>query len=230
MRVYVFVEGAADRQALEVLWQGWRERLRAVGWGVAVIPLDDKSRVLRKIGHRAAEKLVASQQDLVVGLPDLYPIAQYRGTEYGHENLCQLQEIQKGRVTDALRSIYGKSAGDMDGLMRRFLPSALKHDLEMLLLAARNELRAYLRTPDHLGSWRHPVEDQNQQQPPKHIVEELFRTQRGWHYRDTIHAPAVMRKVTDIRVLLFDKQGQLQCPVFKETLDWIGKCTGVPTY
>jgi len=51
----------------------------------------------------------------------------------------------------------------------------LKHDLEALLLAAPETLRQRLKTTAALqGRWRRPVEDQNDQQPPKRIIEDLF--------------------------------------------------------
>jgi hypothetical protein len=230
MKVYVFVEGPADRLALETLWRGWCDRLRQARHGIAVIALGDKSRFFRKIGPHAAEKLVASQTDVVVGLPDLYPNAEYQNTEYKHDDLDELQAVEKRQVSHALREVYGISPSDALHLLDRFLPTALKHDLEMLLLAAKEDLRDYLGTTEQLGSWRHPVEDQNQGRPPKRIVQELLRTKRGYSYRDTVHAPAVLRKVEDMGRLLRNEHGQLQCPVFKSMLDWMAARTGVPAY
>lgn len=230
MKVYVFVEGPADRVALEALWRGWCERLRQARHGIAVIPLEDKSRYLRKIGLRAAEKLVASTQDVVVGLPDLYPNSEFQNSQYRHGNLAELQEVQRREVAAALRDVYRIRSTESNELMLRFYPSALKHDLEMLLLAAKEQLRAYLRTPDQLGSWRSPVEDQNQQQPPRVVVEGLFLSKRGWRYRDTLHAPAVLRRVQNIKDILHNENHQLQCPAFKDMLDWIGVRTAVAAY
>jgi hypothetical protein len=114
--------------------------------------------------------------------------------------------------------------------LERFLPTAFKHDTEVLLLAARDELRAVLGTPDALGNWRHPVEDQNQIKPPKYVVEELFLAKKDRKYRDTVHAKAVLERVSDMKTILYNNGGQLQCPIFKELMDWIGARTGVPAY
>ena len=230
MKVWVFVEGESDRIALEFLLKAWKERLREKRHGIAIIPLDDKSRFFRKIGHRAAEKLVARAQDVAVGLPDLYPSAPYDNTNFKHSNILELKQVQVREVKRALKEVYRQQDVNIQQLLQRFLPSALKHDLEMLLLAAKQELAGYLRVPGNLGSWREPVEDQNQQHPPKRIIEELFRTKKGCAYRDTLHAPAVLGRVADIRDLLFNQQKQVQCPVFKEMVDWIGVRTGVPAY
>lgn len=73
MKVWIFVEGKSDVQALSSLWRDWKQKLGAKGWGLQFISLDDKSKYFRKIGHRATEKLVHDTRDLVVGLPDLYP-------------------------------------------------------------------------------------------------------------------------------------------------------------
>jgi hypothetical protein len=230
MKVWVFVEGESDRIALNTLWATWRTELGKKGWGIQIHPLDDKSRYFRKIGHRAAEKMVNNEQDLVVGLPDLYPNAAYSQTKFKHADLPELKAVQTRLVQDALQTVFQLSPTTAQERLVRFFPSALKHDLEALLLAAVIELQKVLETKETLGKWRHPVEDQNQQKPPKHVVEELFRTKKGCSYRDTVHARAVFEKVTDIKKLLFSSSGQLECPVFKETMDWIAVRTGVPAY
>jgi hypothetical protein len=56
----------------------------------------------------------------------------------------------------------------------RFKVHCLKHDLEVLLLAVPDVLRARLGTEDVLGAWRIPVEEQNNERPPKRVVERLF--------------------------------------------------------
>ncbi|HVP10761.1 MAG TPA: DUF4276 family protein [Phycisphaerae bacterium] len=232
MKVWVFVEGEADRIALETLWESWRESLRTNGHGISVIPLDDKSRFFRKIGHRAAEKLRNNAADLVVGLPDLYPNAEYSSTCFRHDGLDDLRICQARLVRASLTEHFHMNDGQAGQALERFFPTALKHDLEMLLLAAGEELRAFLGTRDRLGGWRIPVEDQNQTRPPKRIVEELFLTKSAKKraYRDTKDAQAVLRRVRDIRSLIHIQNNQVNCPVFKEMLDWVGEKTGVSAY
>lgn len=231
MKIWVFVEGESDRIALEALWATWRTSLSKKGWGIQVIPLDDKSRYFRKIGPRAAEKLAGNNDDLVVGLPDLYPNSEYSKTEYKHADLAELKAVQADLVKDAIQKIYSMSQKETNDAMSRFFPTALKHDLEMLLLASVDGLRRFLGTKDTLGKWRHPVEDQNQTKPPKRVIEYLFRTKKHQCYLDTVHARAVLKQVEDIKEdLLYGKSGQLECPVFKEMLDWISSKTGVKAY
>ena len=229
MKVWVFVEGPSDRLALQALWADWRERLRASRHGIEIIPLDDKSRFFRKIGPWAAHHLAGDAKDIVVGLPDLYPNSEYRQTENAHENLAELQQVQIKLVKKGLTETLKVPDRDAEEMLKRFYPSALKHDMEMLLLAAEDQLREALRTQERLGNWRKPVEDQNQLNPPKSIIEELFRTKRGSAYRDTKDAPAVLRRVNDLQAI-FWSNGQLNCPIFKQMLDWVGASTGVPAY
>lgn len=227
MKVWVFVEGESDRLALSALWSVWAGSLQQAGWGIRIVPLDDKSRYFRKIGPRAAQKLVEDSNDLVVGLPDLYPNQPYAGTEYEHGGLTDLQNVQSHLVERGLRDVFG--VGETTAAMSRFFPSALKHDLEMLLLASAAPLRQRLKTQDQLGNWRKPPEDQNQNTPPKRVVEGLFRSKLGESYRDTTDAPAILRNTT-LRDVILDEHGTVQCPVFKSVVDWIGSRTGVPAY
>ena len=80
MKVWIFVEGRSDVQALSALWSGWQQRLKESGWGIQLISLENKSKYFRKIGPRATEKLEHDVHDLVVGLPDLYPNRDYANT------------------------------------------------------------------------------------------------------------------------------------------------------
>jgi hypothetical protein len=230
MKVWIFVEGESDRIALNTLWSKWRESLGRVGWGIQIITLENKSRFFTKIGHRAAEKLTNNEDDLVVGLPDLYPNREYMNSQYKHDNIGELKIVQTKLVEKALAEVFGLSQIKSKEALERFHPTALKHDMEMLLLAAREELRIVLGTPDTLGNWRHPVEDQNQIKPPKYVVEDLFQAKKGRKYRDTVHAKAVLEKVPDIQTIIHHSGNQLQCPVFKELIDWIGTRTRQPAY
>lgn len=232
MKVWIYVEGESDRLGLGALWTNWREQLRTAGHGIKIIPLGSKSRFFRKIGHRAARQLYDNNENIVIGLPDFYPNREYIGTSFEHRDLTQLMSVQKNEVSNALQNKFGVNRTQVQQLLERFLPSTLKHDLEMLLLAAQEQLRSYLGTTDCLGNWRNPVEDQNQNNPPKRIVEELFRTKSRIKraYRDTRDASAVLRNVTEIKTIIYNENNQIKCPVFKALLDWIGKKTKIPAY
>ena len=218
MKVWIFVEGESDVQALSALWRGWRQRLGKKGWGIQLIPLEGKSKYFRKIGPRATEKLEHDAHDLVVGLPDLYPNQDYANTQYKHNNLKELRAVQ----TRLVKQQMGRRT-DINSYMARFYASALKHDLEVLLLAATSQLQSRLKMSSKPSGWRQPPEDQNQERPPKKIVEELFRTHRKRSYRENTDSAAILRDA-DLR------QVAEQCPTFSAMIDWIGGKTGVSGY
>ncbi|MDP2894935.1 MAG: DUF4276 family protein [bacterium] len=236
MKVWIFVEGDSDRLALGALWEkcGWRSQLRVKGYGLHMVPLENKDKFLRKIGPRAAEKLMGQEGDLVVGMPDFYPNSPYAAGNMRHDTLEELRELQRTAVERSLGEVYAIQGMHLKNRMRRFYPSALKHEMEMLLLAAKDRLGAVIGTSQRLGGWVTPVEEQDQHpsRHPKRIVEELFRTKspKKKAYRETIHAPAVLGQVTDLRQLLFLENGSVNCPVFKATLEWVGEMAGVPAY
>ena len=222
MKVWVFVEGDSDVKALSALLNGWKQNLSTKGWGIQVIPLDSKSKYFRKIGSRATEKLANDARDLVVGLPDLYPNRDYADTEYKHNNLQELQGVQRRLVKQHLQQQMGRRA-DVDSHIAHFYASALKHDLEVLLLAATSQLQSRLKMSNRPSGWRQPPEEQNQDRPPKRIVEELFQRELKRSYRENTDSDAILRKA-DLREVAE------QCPTFCAMIDWIGEKTGVPGY
>jgi hypothetical protein len=205
------------------------KKLNEAGCGLRLVSLEDKMRLLKKIGAHAAEKLVSSPDDRVIALPDLYPMKSYDNTEFRHGNLSGLRELLNLRVADALKHLY---KADPQLFMWRFYASALKHDLESLLLAAEPALTKYLRVGGRLGAWNNLVEDQNDDEPPKRIIEKIFRTKspKRIAYRDTVHAPAILEQVENLDSLLHFENGRVRCPTFKDTVDWIVEQTGVTAY
>ena len=138
MKVWIYVEGKSEEKGLSALWTEWKQELGRKGWGIQIIPLESKSKYFRKIGARAAEKLANNTQDIVVGLPDLYPNGTYANTEYRHDNLEELRDVQTRIVKQNLEKEVSRA--DVGNHLARFFGSALKHDLEVLLLAATRQL------------------------------------------------------------------------------------------
>ena len=219
MKVWIFVEGRSDVQALSALWSGWQQQLGKKGWGIQLISLDNKSNYFKKIGSRATEKLANDARDLVVGLPDLYPNRDYANTEYRHDNLQELQGVQARLVKQHLQQMGRRT--DVDSYMARFYASALKHDLEMLLLAAPSQLQSRLKIKP--SGWQQPPEEQNQDRPPKKVVEELFRKHLDRSYRENTDSDAILRNAGLREVAE-------QCPTFRAAIAWIGEKTGVAGY
>lgn len=221
MKVWIFVEGSSEVKALSALLNGWKQNLSAKGWGIQLIPLDNKPKYFRKIGSRATEKLANDAHDLVVGLPDLYPNRDYADTEYKHDNLEELRDLQTRLVKQNLQKEVRRA--DVGRHIARFYASALKHDLEVLLLAATSQLQSRLKMSNRPRGWRQPPEEQNQNKPPKRIVEELFQKELKRSYRENTDSDAILRNASLREVAE-------QCPTFRAMIDWIGKNTGVPGY
>jgi len=132
-----------------------------------------------------------------------------------------LRRIARRAATD-----QGTRRDDLQGLLSRFHPYPFCHDLEVLLLAVPDRLRARLRTSDNLSSnYRHPVEDQNDRTPPKRVVETLFNTKHHKReaYKDTVDAPAILQGVP-----LSSLKNPRELPHFSQFLCELEGVTGVP--
>jgi hypothetical protein len=162
---------------------------RANGVGVSFHPQGGKTPLLNDVPRRAADHLAEHPDDWVFALPDLYPMAPFRGGENAHESFDELERLLRARFQS--RASERRMPPEMSV---RFKVHCLKHDLEALLLAAPERLRERLGTRDRLtGAWRLPVEDQNDDKPPKRIVEDLFRRyRRKGNYVDTIDGPWIL--------------------------------------
>lgn len=189
MKVLVYVEGPADRDALSALLWPLVESGRARGVGISFHPQHSKDALLDGVPRKAADHLADRPEDLVIALPDLYPMARYSGTRNAHSTFEELAALLQSRfVARANKLNLAEPA------RARFRVHCLKHDLEALLLAAPDELRQRLRTRDQLkNAWRKPVEDQNDHRPPKRLVEDLFKKYRKKPgYVETSDAPWIL--------------------------------------
>ena len=192
MKVLVYVEGPSDRDALRgllrlLLVEGQRRRV-----GIQFIPLGDKAKILNTSAGKAARHLAEHPDDWVFALPDLYPMSQYSGTPNEHRSFAELERLLTERFAqEARRHRVTPQA------QAHFRVHCLKHDLEVLLLACPEQLRQRLGTDHALGHWRSPVEDQNDQQPPKRVVEALFKKYRPKPgYVETLDAPWILERAS----------------------------------
>ncbi len=189
MKVLVYVEGPSDKAGLAALLRLLIKEGRSRGVGISFHDLNGKSALLRRGPTHAAAYLKGNPENWVVALPDLYPMKKYTGTPK-HSSFSELRT--------GLRKAFEMAAnrrGVAQEARNHFLVHCLKHDLEALLLAAPDQLRERLRTPDRLGDWRNPVEDQDDDKPPKRVVEDLFsKYRRKPGYVDTTDAPRILEK------------------------------------
>ena len=190
MNVLVYVEGPSDQAALQALLkpvidEGQRRRV-----GIRFLVLKDKASILNDSARKAADHILDHPGDWVFTLPDLYPLSVYDGTPNAHRSFPELEALLTKKFCARAQRI---------GLPRekysRFRIHCLKHDLEALLLAAPIQLRHRLGTSDGLRDmWQKAVEDQNDDRPPKRVVEDLFNKYRKKRYVDTCDAPCIPRQ------------------------------------
>jgi len=186
MKVVIYVEGASDKAALTTLLRDLLERKGERGIQIEFYesPQGNKKKtLLEKVPLRAANILLNAPETIVVALPDLYP----KNVGFDHETPEQLI----AGVSESFRSALQRMRIDDERIVERFKVFCLKHDLEALILAAEEPLAQRLGTKKFAKDWTRPVEDQNNDKPPKRVVEQLFAL-HGQFYREAIDAPLIL--------------------------------------
>jgi hypothetical protein len=185
-RIVVYVEGPSDKAAMEALLAPLLEKLRRDGTAVDFFDApsgDRKKAVLQKVPEKALNILRNAPDACVIALPDLYP----KNHGFPHVTVEELVAGIRKNFRDAMER---KGVRD-DRLEGRFQVFCFKHDLEALVLAAHEALKARLQA-DHLAvAWTLPVEDVDHDRPPKRVVEELF-ARHGQRYKETVDAPLIL--------------------------------------
>jgi hypothetical protein len=193
--VIVYVEGRSDRLMLEALLAPLIGLRRQSGVEIRIRETEDGDRkhsLLTKTPRKAAGILINSPNTVVAAVPDLNPL----GHGAPHGSFAELEASMTRLFVDALR---GKGCDD-GRLHPRFRVFCFKWDIEVLLLASREQLAAHLGAHTLVATWREPVEDQDDSRPPKVVITELFREQ-GRRYRGHIDGPAILRAATIDTVL-----------------------------
>lgn len=192
MKVLVYVEGPADGNALDKLLEPIVSEGRSRGVGIRFVSLAGKAPVLNDSPRKAADHLAEHPDDWVFALPDLYPMSVYDGTPNAHRSFTELEQLLTKRFLARADKV-----GVTEAARGRYRVRCLKHDLEVLLLAASDALRQRLGTKEALhGRWRNPVEGQNDQRPPKRIIEALFEKYQRRKYIDTTDAPWILGRAS----------------------------------
>jgi hypothetical protein len=193
VKVLVYVEGPSDRAALEALVRPVISARREQRVGFSFLALNGKASILKDSGRKAADHLADNPRDWVFALPDLYPMSVYDGTAEQHRSFDELVHLVKSRFQARAAKVAVPETA-----RNHFRVHCLKHDLEGLLLAAPDALKQRLGTTDALNNhWRKPVEDQNDDRPPKRVVEALFdKYRKKPRYTDTIDAPWILGRAS----------------------------------
>jgi hypothetical protein len=187
LNVIVYVEGDGDRLCLQTLLEPLIRTKQDGGVQIRFVPVtrgDRKATLLTNYPVRAANAIRNDPAVIVVILPDLYPA----NKGFDHRSCEQMQ----AGVFSAFRKAMERSGWD-DRFADRFRVFCMIHDLEVLLLAAEEQLldRCRLTEPD----WMKPVEQQNQDHPPKRIVERLIA-----NYDPCVDGPSILANA-DYRVI-----------------------------
>jgi len=222
VNIHVYVEGPSDRDALDSLMANYVQACHKTSWEVRFIKLGTKHDVLARGPAMAWANLESASADHVIAMPDLHPLTGF-APEYAHDSYQGLQALL-GSLLERHAKAEGQARLPRD-IARRFHAFALCHDLEMLLLAAREELERHLGLARGAlrGRYTSPAEDQDDREYPKKVVQQLFRQHKGRAYDDVDDAPAILATASPVALRLSG-----ECPRFSEFLTALESITGVP--
>jgi hypothetical protein len=188
LKVVVYVEGKGDRLCLEALLRPLLSAKESTGVSIQFFEMtsgDRKTSLLTHAPRKAANAIINDRGVTVVILPDLYP----PNKAFEHSTCAQLQ-------TEVLRRFQESGSGKPgwdDRCAERFRVFCMIHDLEVLLLAAEEQLLDYCGATR--PTWTTPVEQQNNEDPPKRIVKRLLHS-----YEPTVDGPVILANA-DYRVI-----------------------------
>lgn len=187
MGVIVYLEGPSDKISMEMLLGPLIRQKREEGVLIEFFDApngDRKKSVLEKVPVRAVNILRNDRDAFVVAMPDLYP----KNKAFPHSTF---DELKQGILRRFNRILREKGVSDDSRVVDRFKVFCFKYDLEALILASEGPLRARLGVKSLAVSWKLPVEDQDHDNPPKRVVDRLFR-KYGQNYRNTVDAPIIL--------------------------------------
>lgn len=187
MRVHIYVEGPSDKLALGALLSPLLAKKLEQGVLINFFEAPSgnrKSVLLNKVPKKAASIVINDPHSVVVVLPDLYP----RNVGFPHETA---EELYRGIRERFVASLMAKGKHDDPRYRSRFEVFCLKYDLEALILASERSLARRLNSKTLKRTWTVPVEDQDQDNPPRRIVEALF-TENRMVYQPVVDAPVIV--------------------------------------
>lgn len=185
MKILVYVEGPSDKLSLETVLKPLLEQKRQEGIAITfheAPPGDKKVSVVKKVPVKAVNILCNEPDSIVVAIPDLYP----KNHGFPHNTADELCDGIKQKFSEAV-----KQRGCDERTQDRFRAFCFVHDLEALLLAVPDSLRQRLGAKKLTPSWQVPVEEQNNQNPPKYVVARLFE-EAGKKYKETVDSPLIL--------------------------------------
>lgn len=186
MQVIIFVEGPSDKSGMEKILANIISEALKKGVSITFHPTEGKKELVNKVPVKAVNILRNTPDSIIIALPDLYP----QNIGCPHTTFEELKYELKKRFKD----IAGEKGLSSD-LHERFMVHCFKYDLEVLLLASEDCLcdRLSISKFSKDIKWNSTIEDQNHGNPPKRIIEELFRNE-GKKYKDTVDVPWIMER------------------------------------
>lgn len=209
MKVVVYVEGPSDVAGLSVLFADLIREKANAGTAIEFVPAargDRKEWLLRQAPIRAANSLRNDPESMVGIVPDLTP----PNKGFPHTTEREMMEGVRAEFDAVLRR---KGEGDTR-LRSRLGVFCFKYEFEVLLLAAEEQLRSYLDCPESACRWKRPPELQNHGEPPKDVIERLFR-EHGRSFQPILAATEVLRGADYVRL----KKDCPQC--FAPFVEWL---------
>jgi len=186
-KVIIYVEGPSDQAAMEALLEPLIEEKSREGVVITfsrALRGDRKRYILLEVPQRAVGIILSTPHSIVVAMPDLYP----KNKGFKHETF---DELEAGILRNFNSALQHKGVEDDSQVRERFRVFCFKHDLEALVLASKEALRKYFSIDRLEVTWKTPVEDQDHDNPPRQIVERLFK-EHGQTYKTTDHAPLIL--------------------------------------
>ena len=153
MIVKIFVEGKSDKKAMEELLAPliYDKNNLGVGINFYTAKTGDAKKFLLLTVPKLAVDIICNQPDVIVAvLPDLYP----KNKGFPHETFA---EMKAGIMERFSRALKAKDLADDSRFRERFKVFCFQHDLEVLILAAEEQLKKYLEVDDFKISWQIPV-------------------------------------------------------------------------
>lgn len=185
--VLLYFEGPSDVAAMDVLFGNLIQEKAGAGVTIKLLKADSgdrKQTLLTRTPVNAARILQKMPRTMVAIVPDLYP----PNKGFDHRTF---DEMREGAEAVFHRECERIAPGSGGVLRDRFKVFCFKHDLEVLLLASPDALKARLNISALRVSWSNPVEDQNHDAPPKVVVKRLFKEHNAY-YDEVADAPFLL--------------------------------------
>ncbi len=191
MKVVIYVESDSDKRAMEALLAPLIAEKAQQGISIQFFRAkagDAKKFLLLTIPVTSVNIILNDPNTIVVVIPDLYP----KNKGFTHETFA---ELKMGMLNKFDETVRNRGLGDDLRLRERFQVFCFKYELEILILAAEEELKKFLEVNSLKITWQRPVEEQNHDLPPKQVVQRIFDS-CGRPYKETVDAANILENAS----------------------------------